>query len=467
MSAIFGVVGKEECTKDLYYGTDYQSPLGAKFGGLAILDGEGRVRQAIHSIKKNSFRAQLADFYGRFRGRRGIGVISDYEPQPLVIGSHLGDYAIVHVGAVKNIERLVEDAKKGGRHFSEMSNGKINPTELIAALINQGRTFCEGIEIMQKSIEGSSSVALLCNDGVIVARDKYGRTPVVIGKKKGATAVVSESCAFPNLGFEISRFLGSGEIGMINEEGYKQLRKPRAEMKLCTFLHVYYSNPASEVEGINVEIAIYNCGAMHAERDMAEGIDVDFVAGIPDSGTPHAIGYVNRSGKPYKRPYIKFTQTWQRSFMPQEQETRDLVAEMKLIPIPKLIKGNKILFCEDSIVRGTQLKEKIAELFRLGAEEVHTRPACPPLTSLCRYLNFSRSRDEFDLAARRAIRRIENGSENVDIRPYLDEGSEKYRQMVELIRTDLGLTSLRYQTREDMFKAIGLPAEKLCLGCWI
>ena len=465
MGAVFGVVSTEDCVRDLYYGTDYHSHLGTKIGGMAVLGQDGKINQSIHEIERHPFRAQLEDFFNKTSGKAGIGVISDNEPQPLLIGSRLGNFAIAHVGAVKNLEALTKCAYHELGHFSEVSGGGINPLELVASLIVSGRDFVEGIKEMREKINGSSSLLLLTDKGIIAARDKRGVTPLVIGEKDSAYAVSFETSAFPNLGFKTKRILGPGEIGLINQNGYKQLQEPGNEMNLCAFLYIYYSFPGSNVEGINVERARYECGAMLAERDIADGIEIDFVAGIPDSGTPHAIGYSNRSGKPYMRPFVKYATTWQRSFMPQSQDDRDRIAIMKLIPIPEMIEGKRILFCEDSIVRGTQLKKTIERLWSYNPREIHMRPACPPLTARCKYLNFSRSNKDMELSARRAIEFIE-GRTDADIIPYLDENSVQYTRMVERIGKDLKLTSLRFQRREDMIKAIGLPAEKLCLGCW-
>ncbi|MBN1491598.1 MAG: amidophosphoribosyltransferase, partial [Phycisphaerae bacterium] len=396
-------------------------------------------------------------------GRCGIGVISDFEDQPLIIGSHLGVYAIATVGVVQNLGALAEQAfGKRRTHFSEMSGGEINPTELVATLINQEASFEEGIQNAQSVIDGSCSIVLLSNDAIYAARDRLGRTPLVIGQKAGAYAVTMETCAFPNLGYEIDRYLGPGEIVRCTTEGVEQLRPPGDTMQICSFLWVYYGYPASSYEGINAEAARYRCGALLAQRD---DIEVDVVAGVPDSGTGHAIGYANTAGVPYARPFVKYTPTWPRSFMPQDQAMRDLVAGMKLIPVRDLIQGQRLLFCEDSIVRGTQLKDTIQRLYDYGAKEVHMRPACPPLIHGCRFLNFSRSKSELDLAGRRAIREIE-GNDDVCLNEYADCDSEKYAAMVERIRQRLGLTTLKYQRLSDLVAAIGLPKKKLCTFCW-
>ncbi len=465
MSGIVGIASKKDCAEDLFYCTDYHSHLGTKYGGLAVFNGKV-IEREIHNISENQFRPQFSNWIRDLKGKTGIGVISDYEPQPLIIDSHLGTFSIVHVGAVQNLEQLVEEAhRRRSAHFTEMGGSKVNPTELIATLINQGDNFVDGIEIMQNKIKGSSSVMLLNGDGIYVARDRYGRTPLVIGKRGNARAVVSESCALPNTGFEIERYLGPGEIGIVTADGYEQLKKPGEEMQICSFLWIYYGYPASDYEGINVEAARYRCGAIHGQKDLEENLEVDFVAGIPDSGTAHAIGYANVTGFPYKRPFVKYSPTWQRSFMPQEQKTREMIGKMKLILNEEIVNGKRIVFCEDSIVRGTQLQGTIQRLFDAGAKEVYMRPACPPLTYACKFLNFSRSKSEFDLAARKAVRDL-LGREDFDMAPYLEEGSKEYEEMVNQIRKNLGLTGLRYQKLCDMVKAIGLPREKLCTYCW-
>jgi amidophosphoribosyltransferase len=397
------------------------------------------------------------------RGRRGIGVISDYEDQPLIIGSHLGVYAIVTVGVVQNAEELAKRAfGKRATHFSEMSGGAINPTELVATIVNQEATFGDGIQRAQETIEGSCSMLLLTDQGIYVARDRLGRTPVVIGRKDGACAATLETCAFPNLGYETQAYLGPGEIGLMTEEGFERRRPPGKRLQICSFLWVYYGYPASSYEGVNVEVVRNRCGAALARRD---DVPVDLVAGIPDSGTSHAIGYANERHIPYGRPFVKYTPTWPRSFMPTEQSVRDLVARMKLIPVRELVEGKRLLFCEDSIVRGTQLKDTISRLRACRAREVHMRPACPPLVYACRFLNFSRSRSEMDLAGRKAIQELDPECRGCQAE-YVDPDSEKFRRMVEVIRERLDLDTLRYQRLEDLVAAIGLPKESLCTYCW-
>ncbi len=397
------------------------------------------------------------------KGNKGIGVISDYEDQPLLIQSHLGKYALITVGVIKNSDNLMQEVfERRTIHFSEIRGGEINPTELTAALINQESTFEEGIQSAQEAIEGSCSLLLLTDKGFYAARDRLGRTPVIIGEKNGSYAATLETCAFPNLGFEITKYLGPGEIVFLSEDGIEQKKKPEEKMQICGFLWVYYGYPASSYEEINVESVRNKCGAFLARND---DIRVDMVAGIPDSGIGHGLGYASEANIPFKRPFVKYTPTWPRSFMPQDQTIRDLVAKMKLIPIRELIEGKRVLFCEDSIVRGTQLKDTIQRLYDYGASEVHMRPACPPLTYGCKFLNFSRSRSELDLAARTAIKEIE-GDDSKDLEEYSRTGSEKYVAMVDQIRKRLKLTTLKYQRLEDLVKAIGLPKEKICTYCW-
>jgi amidophosphoribosyltransferase len=462
MGGFFGVASTEDCVEDLFYGTDYHSHLGTMRGGLAVRSDEGFAR-FIHDITSAQFRSKFEDDLGRLRGRCGIGVISDYEDQPLIIGSHLGVYAIVTVGIVRNLQALAEEAfrKGAGTHFSEMSGAGVNPTELVATLINQEATFEDGIAAAQEAIEGSCSILLLTDRGIYAARDRYGRTPVILGVKAGAVAATLETCALPNLGYEADRLLGPGEIVRFTAEGVEPLSPPGDVMQICGFLWVYYGYPASNYEGINVEVVRNRCGAALART---EKMDIDIVAGIPDSGTGHAVGYAHQAGIPYRRPFVKYTPTWPRSFMPPDQQVRDLVARMKLIPIRELIQDQRLLFCEDSIVRGTQLKDTIQRLYDYGAREVHMRPACPPLVFGCKFLNFSRSRSELALAARKAIKELDAG--DVDLAIYADPDSAEHREMVERIRRRLNLTTLRYQRLADLVEAIGLPKERLCTYCW-
>ena len=461
MGGLFGTVSKNDCVNDLFYGTDYHSHLGTRRGGLAVHGSSGFAR-SIHNIENNYFRSKFETDLSKFHGNSGIGVISDTDPQPLIIGSHLGTFAIVTVGKINNTEELEQRALRKKMHFSETSGGVINPTELASMLICEEDSFEDGIRNAQEAIRGSCSMILLTNNGMFAARDKLGRTPLAIGKKENAIAIASESCAFPNLGYEVERHLGPGETIFLTAEGYDQRNRPNERMQICAFLWVYYGYPATEYEGINVEYVRNKCGSALGRNDKVE---IDYVAGIPDSGIGHAIGYANEKKIPYVRPFVKYTPTWPRSFMPQNQEVRDLVARMKLIPIRSMIEGKRILFCEDSIVRGTQLKDNVQILFDYGASEVHMRPACPTLIFPCEFLNFSTSRSTLDLAGRSVINEIEGG-EDINMDEYLIPGSEKYSEMIEKIKQRLRLTTLQYQRLEDMVDAIGLPKVKLCTHCW-
>ncbi len=462
MGGFYGVVAKDDCVSDLFFGTDYHSHLGTKRGGLAVLNGDG-FKRFIHNIENSQFRSKFEDDISKLHGSMGIGVISDYEDQPLIIGSHLGVYSLVTVGKITNADKLASNAyEKRTTHFSEMSGAEINPTELVATLINQAESFEAGIAYAQDQIEGSCSMLLLTEKGIYAARDKLGRTPVIIGKKDGALAATLETCAFANLDFKIEKYLGPGEIVMLTPDGIEQKKSPGQRMQICSFLWVYYGYPASNYEGINTEEVRNRCGAALAKADDTEA---DFVAGIPDSGTGHAIGYSNESGIPYRRPFVKYTPTWPRSFMPQDQRMRDLVARMKLISIREFIDGKRLIFCEDSIVRGTQLRDTVKRLYDDGAKEIHMRPACPPLVFGCKYLNFSRSRSELDLATRQAILDIE-GDSGKDLQEYANPCSGKYCAMVENIREKLNLTTLKFQKLDDLVRAIGLPKEQLCTHCW-
>jgi len=463
MGGFFGVAKKSDCVSDLFFGTDYHSHLGTRRGGMAVTTEKGYSR-FIHDITNAQFRSKFEDDVKKLYGNIGIGVISDYEDQPLLVGSHLGTYAIVTVGVIQNLDQLSKHAfEKRTTHFSELSGNEINPTEMVASLISREDSFAAGLQAAQEAIEGSCSILLLTEEGIYAARDRWGRTPIIIGKHAEGYAATMETCAFPNLDYEIEKYLGPGEIVLITPEGVEQKKPANACMQVCSFLWVYYGYPASCYEGINTEEVRNKCGAALARNDSHE---VDLAAGIPDSGTAHAIGYANERGVPYQRPFVKYTPTWPRSFMPQDQRVRDLVARMKLIPIRDLIKGKRLLFCEDSIVRGTQLQDIVERVFDYGAKEVHMRPACPPLVYGCKYLNFSRSRSILDLATRQAIKEIE-GSEHTD-KPevYADCTTPEYADMVERIRKRLKLTSLQYQKLDDLVDAIGLPKEKLCTYCW-
>jgi amidophosphoribosyltransferase len=461
MGGLFGVVSNQDCVSDLFYGTDYHSHLGTKRGGMAVVSSEGFTR-SIHNIENAYFRSKFEPELSDFHGGKGIGIISDYDAQPLIINSHLGTFGIVTVGKINNIEELGKEAFSQKKYFAETSGKDINPTELVAMLICEKSSFVDGITHVYNSIKGSCSLLILTSDGIIAARDLLGRTPIVIGKKDGAFAASSESCALSNLGYEVDYYLGPGEIISMSPDGYIQSKKPGDRMQICSFLWVYYGYPPSNYEGINVELVRYRCGKALALKD---DIEADLVSGIPDSGIGHAVGYSNEKNIPYMRPYVKYTPTWPRSFMPQSQSMRDLVAKMKLVPNQALIKGKRIVFCDDSIVRGTQLTDNVQILFDYGAVEVHMRVACPTLIYPCEFLNFSTSRSTLDLAGRKAIQELE-GTEDTSLEEYAKAGSEKNLAMVEKIRKRLGLTSLKFQTMDDLVNAIGLPKEKLCTHCW-
>ncbi|MCP4761919.1 MAG: amidophosphoribosyltransferase [archaeon] len=462
MGGLFGVVSSSDCISDLYYGTDYHSHLGTKRGGIAAKNSVG-LKRYIHDITTSQFRSKFKDDIKILHGNHGIGVISDLDDQPLIIGSHLGTYAIVTVGKINNIDELVKQAfDDNSAHFSEMSGGEINPTELVAMIISRGHSFEDGIQKLQDKIDGSCTILILTDDGIYAARDKLGRTPLIIGEKPGSYAVTMETCAFPNLDFKYKRDLGPGEIVFITKDGIEQKKKPNDRMQICSFLWVYYGYPASNYEGINVEVVRNRCGACLAKND---NVEIDTVAGIPDSGTAHGLGYANAANIPFQRPFVKYTPTWPRSFMPQDQNTRNLVARMKLIPIKELIHDKKLLFCEDSIVRGTQLRDTVQRLYEGGAKEVHMRPACPPLVFGCKFLNFSRSKSDLDLAGLWAIKELV-GTHNVDLTEYMNPESEKYKAMIDVICKRMHLTTLDYQKLDNLVKAIGLPKEKLCTYCW-
>jgi len=461
MSGIFGVVSKGNCVETLYYGTDYHSHLGTEFGGLAVL-GDGFSRH-IRDISQSQFKAKLYDDYQHMKGNKGIGVISDQDEQPIYLNSKFGPFSIATNGIVENAEDLADELLQKGISFSEVSKRTVNVTELIAKLISQGDTIIDGIEKMFEAIKGSCSLLLLNKDGVYAARDRFGYTPLVIGKRPDAWAVTSETTAFPNNDFEIVKHLDPGEIILINDEGIAQRKAGSREVdQICAFLWIYTGFPASTYEGINTEIVREQCGRYLAKHD--KDIDVDVVSGVPDSGLAHGLGYAMESGKPFRRPLVKYTPGYGRSYTPPSQEKRDLIAKMKLIPIKEVIEGNSIVVCEDSIVRGTQLKNfTIKKLWDCNAREIHVRPACPPLMFPCRFNLSTRSIKE--LAARKAIRDIE-GEDLKDVSEYIDSNSEKYKKMAKWIAKDLGVTTLRYQTVDDMVKAIGRPKEKLCLYCW-
>ena len=464
MGGFFGVASKEDCMFDLFFGTDYHSHLGTRRAGMAVYDREKGFDRAIHNIENSPFRTKFDKDVASMKGGLGIGCISDYEPQPLIVRSHHGTYAIVTVGKINNTNEIVEQLFKNGHsHFLEMSGGDVNATELVASVINQKPNLIEGIQYAQEVIDGSMTMLIMTPKGIYAARDRYGRTPVSIGRKEGAYCVSFESFAYLNLGYTSERELGPGEIAIVTPEGVQTLVKPGEEMRICTFLWVYYGYPSSSYEGVSVEEMRYRCGAMLARRDDAHP---DTVAGVPDSGTAHAIGYANESGIPFSRPFIKYTPTWPRSFMPTMQSQRNLIAKMKLIPVHELIQDRSLLLIDDSIVRGTQLRETTEFLYQSGAREVHVRPACPPLLYGCKYLNFSRSTSVMDLITRRVIKEMEGTEEPANLARYADPESGEYSAMLEYIGKKLNFTSLRYHRLDDMIESVGIDKCKLCTYCW-
>ncbi|MGE5371058.1 MAG: amidophosphoribosyltransferase [Solirubrobacterales bacterium] len=463
MGGLFGVVSKEDCVMDVYFGTDYHSHLGTSYGGMVIWS-EDRFNRSIHSIQNSQFRAKFEADLPKMHGNIGIGCISDTDPQPLTVRSHLGHYAISTVGKINNIDEIAEKSlSKGNVHFLETSKGSINPTELVSIIIDQENSFKDGLLKAQELIDGSCSILLLTPQGIYASRDKLGRTPLIVGEKDGAFCVSFESCAFANLGYRSHYELGPGEIVLVKPEGVEKVAPAREKMRICAFLWVYYGYPSSTYEGMNVENMRYRNGAAIAKND---DVEIDIVAGIPDSGIGHAIGYANQSKYPYGRPFIKYTPTWSRSFMPQDQSIRNLVAKMKLMPVPELVAGKRLLFCDDSIVRGTQLRETVELLYKCDAREVHIRSACPPLVFGCKYLNFSTSRSEMDLVARQAIMDLEGGKEPESYDAYCDPSNEKYDRLVDSIRKRLHFSGLKYQNLHDMLEAIGIDPDKVCTYCW-
>ncbi|MEE1281884.1 MAG: phosphoribosyltransferase family protein [Acutalibacteraceae bacterium] len=464
MGGFFAVASKESCVLDLFYGTDYHSHLGTRRGGMAVY-GENGFNRSIHNIQNSPFRTKFEnDVENDLKGNLGIGCISDFEPQPLLVHSHLGSFSITTVGKINNPDELVNECFQSGHtHFLEMSGGSINPTEITAALINQKSTIVEGLQFAQEKIKGSMTILILTETGIYAARDRLGRTPVIIGKKENAYCASFESFAYLNLGYEDYKELGPAEIVYMTPEGVETVSPPRKEMKICSFLWVYYGYPTSCYEGVNVEQMRYECGKLLARRD---DVSPDIVAGVPDSGIPHAIGYSNETKIPFTRPFIKYTPTWPRSFMPTSQAQRSMIAHMKLIPVQSLIKDKKLLLIDDSIVRGTQLRETTEFLYKSGAKEVHIRPACPPIMFGCKYLNFSRSKSELDLITRRIIQKREGDNAKNVLSDYADPTSQNYKEMLEEIRKELNFTSLRYHRLDDMIESIGIEPCKLCTYCW-
>ncbi|WP_287478218.1 amidophosphoribosyltransferase [Anaerostipes sp.] len=464
MGGFFGVASKQDCVFDLYFGTDYHSHLGTRRAGMAVYNKEDGFDRAIHNIENAPFRTKFDKDVNIMHGYMGIGCISDYEPQPLIVRSHHGTYAIMTVGKINNLDDIIQHMFRSGHtHFLEMSGGDINATELVAALINQQDNLIEGIQYAQDTIDGSMTIVLMTPKGIYAARDKLGRTPVAVGQKEDGFCISFESFAYLNLGYTADRELGPGEIIVMTPEGVKTLVKPGKDMKICTFLWVYYGYPSSSYEGISVEEMRYRCGQKLAQRDNASP---DTVAGVPDSGTAHAIGYANESGIPFSRPFIKYTPTWPRSFMPTIQSRRNLIAKMKLIPVHELIQDKSLLLIDDSIVRGTQLRETTEFLYQSGAKEVHVRPACPPILYGCKYLNFSRSSSEMDLITRRVIKEITRDYKHVHLELFSNPDTPEYQAMIDEICKQLNFTSLRYHRLDDMIESVGLDRSRLCTYCW-
>jgi len=464
LGGFFGVVSKQDCVTDLFFGVDYHSHLGTRRGGMAVYSKEGFER-SIHNIENAPFRTKFERDVDEMHGNMGIGCISDNEAQPLLVRSHLGSYAITTVGRINNETELTERAMRSGRaHFLEMSGGKVNATELVATVIDEEQDLVSGLLHAQEVIDGSMSILLLTPEGIYASRDRLGRTPIVVGQKGGATCVSFESFAYLNLGYHTLRELGPGEIVRITAEGVETLSPARKPMKICAFLWMYYGYPTSVYEGVNVEAMRCRNGEIMAKND--DHSTAESVAGIPDSGIAHAIGYANHSGIPFTRPFIKYTPTWPRSFMPVNQEMRNLVAHMKLIPVDELIRGKSLMFIDDSIVRGTQMRETVQFLYESGAKEVHIRSACPPIVYGCKYLNFSRSSSELDLITRRIMLEIEGDKALDHLEEYTVSASERYKEMIARIAKKLDFTTLGYQSREGMLEAIGLPEEQVCTYCW-
>ena len=464
MGGFFGTVSKASCVTDLFYGTDYNSHLGTKRGGLATYDAEeGMFARSIHNLESTYFRTKFEDELDKFKGNVGIGIISDTDPQPIIINSHLGRFAIVTVAKIVNLEEIEAELLSQNMHFAELSSGNTNQTELISLLIIQGKTFVEGIENVYRRVKGSCSMLLLSEDGsIIAARDKWGRTPIVIGRKEGAYAATSESSSFPNLDYEIDRYLGPGEIVRMTADGVEQLRKPEEKMQICSFLWVYYGFPTSCYEGRNVEEVRFTSGLKMGQNDDSE---VDCACGIPDSGVGIALGYAEGKGVPYHRAISKYTPTWPRSFTPSKQEMRSLVAKMKLIPNRAMLEGKRLLFCDDSIVRGTQLRDNVKVLYEYGAKEVHIRIACPPLIYACPFVGFTASKSPLELITRRIIEELE-GDADKNLEKYATTGSPEYEKMVSIIAERFGLTTLKFNTLETLIESIGLPKCKVCTHCF-
>ncbi len=469
MGGFFGAVAKGDVVLDVFFGTDYHSHLGTRRGGMAVYDPKMGFQRQIHNIENTPFRTKFEHDIIDFHGTSGIGCISDTDPQPLLVRSHLGLYAITTVGIINNAEELVaRHLGSQGHQFMAMSSGKVNDSELIAALINQKEDLASGITFAQEVIQGSATILILTPDGILAARDRLGRLPVLVGKREDGCCVSFESFAYHKLGYEDAYELGPREIVRITADGYETLSPPGEKMKICAFLWTYYGYPNSNYQGVNVEVMRYRNGEIMARDEAARGVlpDVDYVAGVPDSGLPHAIGYANRSGKPFARPFVKYTPTWPRSFMPANQSVRNQVAKMKQIPVPELIEGKKLLFVDDSIVRGTQLRETVEFLYRSGAKEVHMRSACPPILYGCKFLNFSRSNSDMELLARRMIQKLEGERGNEHLEEYTDPDTHRGQCLLKTICETLGFQSLGYQSLDGLLEAIGIDREQICTYCW-
>ena len=469
MGGFFGAISRKNCKYDIFFGTDYHSHLGAKRGGLAVYDAELGFQRQIHNIENTPFRTKFESDLKKMDGTAGVGIISDSDPQPLLVRSHLGMFAVAVVGLINNAEDIVAKTFAApGHYFMAMSSGKVNSAELIAALINRCDNFVDGIKYTQELVEGSCTILLLTPDGLIVARDKMGRLPIVIGQSDTGCCAALESFACQKLGYTPCYNPGPGEIVKLTAEGYTQLAAPGDKMKICAFLWSYYGYPNSNYEGQNVEVMRCRNGEIMAREEQKKGLmpDVDDVAGVPDSGLPHAIGYANFSHKPFARPFVKYTPTWARSFTPSNQEVRNLVAEMKQIPVPELIQDKKLLLVDDSIVRGTQLHETVDFLYRSGAKEVHMRSACPPIMYSCKYLNFSRSNSDMELLTRRTIQQLEGAVGQAHLEEYADPATERGQKLLNTICTEMGFDSLGYQTLDGLLEAIGLDKDKVCTYCW-
>lgn len=469
MGGFFGAISKRDCVLDVFFGVDYHSHLGTRRGGMTVYDPASGFQRQIHNIENTPFRTKFEKDLADFHGNSAIGCISDTDPQPLLVRSHLGLYAITTVGIINNADRLVETYfSDHGHQFMAMSSGKVNATELTAALINQKDSLVEGIRHAQEIIDGSATILLLTPEGIIAARDKLGRLPVLVGKNDDGCCVSFESFAYQKLGYQTAYELGPQEIVKVTAEGVEPLSPAGEQMRICAFLWTYYGYPNSNYEGVNVEVMRYRNGEIMARDEIAQGHlpKVDFVAGVPDSGLPHAIGFANRSGKPFARPFVKYTPTWPRSFMPANQDVRNQVAKMKQIPVPELIEGKKLLFVDDSIVRGTQLRETVEFLYESGAEEVHMRSACPPIMYGCKYLNFSRSNSDMELLARRTVQELEGDEGQQHLEEYADAKTERGQCLLRTICKQLGFDSLGYQSLDGLLEAIGIDRDKICTYCW-